>query len=346
VDDYIVAKTKEAGFVGQLTLEEITRQFRAGDLLSNYVATKSMGLSSHQIMQSGVATWITVADLVFGQLTADPSVRHAEIAVARQMQAPDSFAIAKQELAKWLASLTLSLLPFSFLWFKLLLPADSALYVGVAFCFAAVFPVQAGILLLLRGPRAVKILATYLRLVGAWLVNCLIVITLTVILRTWQEAPSWDPLVDRLFYFFLWGLTIAVPTFAMARGYDDFVARYPTDLESTPALSRLQKKIALGCGVTFLLCSWGVVAVEVLTAKPTGVDVQVEAPPQVVLDSRFTIVARIKNTDKNPQTFVELDISGSYLQGIAIERAEPPFSERFRGPLAFWRLERLGAAIT
>lgn len=320
MDDYIVAKTKEADFIGQLPLAEITRQFHAGDLLGNYVATKSTGLSYQEIMQSGTATWTTVADLVWDQLTAEPLV---------------SFTVAKQELAKLLAGLTLPLL-LSFYWFKSLLPTDSALYVGIAFCFAAALPVQGGILLLLRGPRGVKALATWLRLIGAWLVNCLILILLTVLIRTWQEASSWDPLVDRLFYFFLWGLTIAVPTFAMAHWYDGFVARYLTDLESAPALSRLQKKIALGCGVAFLLCSWGVAVIEVLTAEPTGVDVHIETPLQVVLNGRFTIIARIKNTDKNPQTFVELDIASSYLAGITIERTEPPFSDRFRGPLAKW----------
>jgi hypothetical protein len=162
------------------------------------------------------------------------------------------------------------------------------------------------------------------------------VITVIVILRTWLEARSWDFLGDQLFYLFLWGLTIAVPTFAMARWYEGFVARYLTDLESVPALSALQKKIALGCGVTFLLCSWGVAVIEVLTADPTEVDVQIEAPPRVVLDGRFTIVARLKNTDKHPQTFVELDLSDSYLAGIAIERTEPLFSARSRGSLAKW----------
>jgi len=64
MDYYCVAKSKEAGFIGQLTLEDITRRFRAGELLGDYVATKSLGLSHHQIMKSGLAAWVTVAALV------------------------------------------------------------------------------------------------------------------------------------------------------------------------------------------------------------------------------------------------------------------------------------------
>lgn len=64
MDYYLVAKTKEAGFVGQLTQEEIARQFHAGELLGDYVATKSVGLSYRQLMKSGASNWITVADLV------------------------------------------------------------------------------------------------------------------------------------------------------------------------------------------------------------------------------------------------------------------------------------------
>ena len=49
MDYYIVAKAKEAGFIGQLTQEEIARRFHAGELLGDYMATKSMGLSYVQL---------------------------------------------------------------------------------------------------------------------------------------------------------------------------------------------------------------------------------------------------------------------------------------------------------
>lgn len=323
MDDYIVAKTKEADFIGQLTVEEIVRQFHAGDLLGNYVATKSQDLSYDEIMQSDTATWITVADLVWNQLTPQP-------------QLLVSFVVAKQRLAKSVASLVIPLAYVSFFWFDLLLPANSALHVGVSLCFIAVFPAQAGILFLLREPRTVKIFATCLRLVGAVLLNYLTLITLIMILRTWREASSGDPLVNCLFYFWLWSLTIAAPTFAVAHTCDGLAARYLTDVEQVPILSGLRKKIALGCGVTFLFYSWGVEVIEILTMDPTGVAVHLEAPAQVVRNGRFVIVARIKNTDKNPQTLVELDIADSYLTGITIERTEPLFSKRAHGLLATW----------
>src|SRR5205085_10394290 len=64
MDYYFVAKNKEGGYIGQLTLEDIARRLRAGELSSNYVATRSSGGSYHEVMKTGIATWMTVAELV------------------------------------------------------------------------------------------------------------------------------------------------------------------------------------------------------------------------------------------------------------------------------------------
>jgi hypothetical protein len=66
MDHYFVARSQETGFIAQLSVEEISRQFRTGELLGSYVATKVVAPSSSylQVMKSGTAVWVTVADLV------------------------------------------------------------------------------------------------------------------------------------------------------------------------------------------------------------------------------------------------------------------------------------------
>lgn len=63
---YFVAKTQKGDFIGQLALEEIARQFHAGELPGDYVATKVIDPPSfyRQITQSDAADWSTVADLI------------------------------------------------------------------------------------------------------------------------------------------------------------------------------------------------------------------------------------------------------------------------------------------
>jgi hypothetical protein len=64
MDYYFVAKNKEGGFIGQLTLEDIIRKFHSGELSGSYIAARSSGDSYHEVMKSGTATWLTVAELV------------------------------------------------------------------------------------------------------------------------------------------------------------------------------------------------------------------------------------------------------------------------------------------
>jgi len=61
---YFVSKTANGELVGQLPLEEIAQQLHNGNLLGNYVATKSLGPSYSQLTKSATANWTTVADVV------------------------------------------------------------------------------------------------------------------------------------------------------------------------------------------------------------------------------------------------------------------------------------------
>jgi hypothetical protein len=57
-------KPKGGDFVGQLTLEEITKRLHAGQILGSYAATKSFGPSYSQLIKLGSPIWVTVADLI------------------------------------------------------------------------------------------------------------------------------------------------------------------------------------------------------------------------------------------------------------------------------------------
>jgi len=62
---YLVAKSKQSGFVTTCTLDQMIQKVSAGELLGEYFATRSGGLSYHQLMRSGVPiTWVPAADLI------------------------------------------------------------------------------------------------------------------------------------------------------------------------------------------------------------------------------------------------------------------------------------------
>ena len=62
---YLVAKSKQSGFVTTCTLDQMIQKVSAGELLGEYFATRSSGLSYHQLMRSGVPiTWVPAADLI------------------------------------------------------------------------------------------------------------------------------------------------------------------------------------------------------------------------------------------------------------------------------------------
>lgn len=79
MESYFVSKTKEKGFIGQLTLEEITIRFRSGEILGEYVATKSIGPSYQQLIKSGTVTWISVADLIANTPTQTVPISGAKV---------------------------------------------------------------------------------------------------------------------------------------------------------------------------------------------------------------------------------------------------------------------------
>lgn len=62
---YFVAKSMQSGFVATCTLYQMIQKVGSGEILGEYFATRSSGLSYNQLMRSGVPiNWVPVADLI------------------------------------------------------------------------------------------------------------------------------------------------------------------------------------------------------------------------------------------------------------------------------------------
>ena len=64
MNSYFVAKSRQSGFIGELTFEEIARRHAAGDIPGDYVAATAIDGSFNQLVKSGNATWTRVSELV------------------------------------------------------------------------------------------------------------------------------------------------------------------------------------------------------------------------------------------------------------------------------------------
>lgn len=94
--------------------------------------------------------------------------------------------------------------------------------------------------------------------------------------------------------------------------------------------------IGLGIGCAALLALAvvaGGLALYFLTRSPQDIVARVEAPLQVAAGERFTVDVHVENTARRVQTVYSVDVADAYLEGIAIERSEPPFREAFHVPL-------------
>lgn len=68
-------------------------------------------------------------------------------------------------------------------------------------------------------------------------------------------------------------------------------------------------------------------------SSPEGIQVSIETPTTVAKGGRFQIVAKVQNSAPRPQILVSLDVADSHLEGIVVERTEPPFTEAFHVPI-------------
>lgn len=65
--------------------------------------------------------------------------------------------------------------------------------------------------------------------------------------------------------------------------------------------------------------------------EPENIEVSIEAPITVDVDQEFDLVVTVKNTSASTQTLVDLDIGEDYLEGVAVRRMDPAFSDALGG---------------
>ena len=69
------------------------------------------------------------------------------------------------------------------------------------------------------------------------------------------------------------------------------------------------------------------------TPVPDGVTMWIESPTPVELHEQFPIATHIKNESTTNVTLRSLDIGDTYLEGISIDRSDPPFSDSEHVPI-------------
>jgi hypothetical protein len=95
-------------------------------------------------------------------------------------------------------------------------------------------------------------------------------------------------------------------------------------------------KLVFGCGLFVVLAAaafFGWARYLATRTVPAGIDVEVEIPDAVRHGDTFVVVARVTNGDDRGHSLVDLDVAESFLEGIVIERTEPPFAESIHVPL-------------
>jgi hypothetical protein len=117
----------------------------------------------------------------------------------------------------------------------------------------------------------------------------------------------------------------------------------------------MNKKVIIGLGIgCAALCIVLVIAVLIAggvlikwgLTKPENVSISLDAPVQASKDESVIITVRVENTATESQLLHSIDISSQYLDGIAIEEAEPPFSESFAIPLVDMQSYTFGQDIS
>jgi len=105
---------------------------------------------------------------------------------------------------------------------------------------------------------------------------------------------------------------------------------------------QMDKRVLIGVGVgcAVLCCLIAVVAlaaggvlVKWMLQEPENVNINTNIPIQVEEGETVTLVIEIENLAAESQSLDSIDISHSYLAGIVIAKADPPFSESYPIPL-------------
>ena len=95
--------------------------------------------------------------------------------------------------------------------------------------------------------------------------------------------------------------------------------------------------LGIGCGIGTISCTFSAIYLLVtggaflgwLMQAPEGAAIRVEAPSLVRKGDPVIIFVEVENTSSEPQLLHSVDISSSYLNGIAIQWADPRFTESY-----------------
>ncbi len=62
-------------------------------------------------------------------------------------------------------------------------------------------------------------------------------------------------------------------------------------------------------------------------AEPENIEVSIDAPVSVSVGQAFEVVLTVKNTGPSNQTLVDMDIGEDYLEGVVVQKMDPPFKD-------------------
>lgn len=111
-------------------------------------------------------------------------------------------------------------------------------------------------------------------------------------------------------------------------------------------LAKVGVGCAIGCGALALLGVLGAVALfQWLPESPEEVEVRVAPPVEVGLGDAFDLEVVVRNLADRPRRLDSIDVSDAYLEGLAVERTDPPSSGSFHVPVVDMRSFSFGRAI-
>lgn len=92
--------------------------------------------------------------------------------------------------------------------------------------------------------------------------------------------------------------------------------------------------LAIGCGLLCLIAAvvaglGGVAFFDWLMEEPENVSIDVGTPVMATLGETFVLQVNIENLAQEAQVLDSIDIADTYLEGLSIQRAEPPFTESY-----------------
>ena len=101
-------------------------------------------------------------------------------------------------------------------------------------------------------------------------------------------------------------------------------------------VNRLKSKTYMKKTTKLLLTLFMAISLLGCGGQPKNFEAEVKLPLNVKKGDEFVIIAKVNNTAAKQQKLVGIDISDTYLEGIAILRTEPNHKEAFHAPMGHY----------